>query len=315
MHVGIDLGGTKIATVACTSDACNKIVRKTIKETQSQSGQDTVLSNIIDSVKELNISQIDAMGIGVPGIIKDNILIKAPNLKCCENADIASILQKTFNVPVFIENDANVAALGELVFGVGEERTDFLYITISTGIGGGLILNGQLYKGYHNVAGEIGHTIVKTNGPICNCGQRGCLEALASGTALTKRLHDLLKQRQIKTQIKDLVNGNIKEITTKHIKIAADNRDPLALKLIEETAYYISLGIGNYIKTLDPGLIVFGGGLMNFGKIFLDHIDTYLQEEFSLDECHLPELVISDLGQDSGVLGAAALAIKNNTLT
>jgi len=209
-----------------------------------------------------------------------------------------------------MENDANVAALAELLFGAGRGKQDFLYMTVSTGIGGGIINRGKLLVGHNHTAGEVGHMVIVPSGPECGCGQKGCLEAMASGTHLTKRLRTCLKEENPETKILTLAGNDPDQATTKHIAEAAAAGDALAIGLIKENAGYIAQGLNNYIHLLDPELIIIGGGLANFGDLFFNEIKIQLKDLHKNEGVPLPDVVRSPLDQDSGVLGAVALAIE-----
>ncbi|MFH1428969.1 MAG: ROK family protein [Candidatus Margulisiibacteriota bacterium] len=313
MYIGIDLGGTKIAA-AITDHSGENIVNKIIRPTEAGKGRNHVTNNVfacIDQLLENNPGDsLKAIGIGIPGRIKNDIILNAPNLTCWENINPVDLLQERYKKPVFTDNDANTAALAELLFGAGKGHEDFLYMTISTGIGGGIICNGKLLVGHNHLAGEIGHTIIIPGGTKCGCGQMGCLEAMASGTHLTNRLRKRLVNDRPDSLILKLANNNPELATTRHIAEAALQGDIFAIDLIKENAYYVALGINNYIHMLDPELIIIGGGLANFGDIFFDEINAQLRKIHKNEGVVLPDVVRSPLDQDSGLLGAVALAIE-----
>ena len=202
--LGVDLGGTKIATVL--TDLSGKILERVEVPTEASKGQDVVIQNIIQSVDmvlaETGVStdEVIGLGIGSPGPLdrKTGVVLEAPNLGW-KNVPIRDILQERYNVPVYLENDANAAGLAEQKFGAGRGRDYVLYVTVSTGVGGGIILGGRIYDGAHGIAGEVGHITIDADGPACNCGGIGCLEAFASGTGLGDVLVEA--RRQAKTKL------------------------------------------------------------------------------------------------------------------
>ena len=315
MYIGIDLGGTKIAA-AITNSHNNEIAKIIVRPTETEQGRAKVFENICKCIDELlesveaSKSTLKAIGFGVPGRINNNIILNAPNLPGWDNVNLAEMLQEKYPVPVYLENDANAAALAELLYGAGVGKKDFLYMTVSTGIGGGIISEGKLLTGHNHTAGEIGHMIIQPEGTLCGCGQKGCLEAMASGTHLTNRLRQRLAEDKPKTKVLELANNKPEQATTKHLAEAAKAGDSFAIELIKENARYIAFGINNYIQLLDPELIIIGGGLANFGDIFFNEINNYLNIIHHNVGVLLAPVVKSPLAQDSGVLGAVALAIE-----
>lgn len=310
-YLGIDLGGTKIAA-AITKPNSNEIAMTLVSPTQSSLGKEQVLSNILQSIENLLkaesvlSSTIRAIGIGVPGRVNLSHILNLPNIPGFDNFDLASYITSRFNRPVIIDNDAKAAATGELLYGAGVGKKDFLFMTVSTGIGGGVVTNGKLVNGHNNSAGEIGHMIIRPGegGPLCGCGQSGCFEALASGTALTLRFrHELSKAG----------SSNPEKATTRDLLQAALDGNRLALNLIRENAGFIALGLYNYIQIFDPELIIIGGGISNFGDLLFPEINSQLQSMNRNKSMSMPPVVRSPLGQDSGVLGAVALATEKGS--
>lgn len=188
------------------------------------------------------------------------ILFTSPNLPRWRDVPLRDIIEKEFSKKAFIINDANAAALGELYFGAGRGANDFVYITISTGIGGGIIIDGKIYTGSIGTAGEVGHMTIDDNGPLCNCGNRGCWETLASGTALAREARHRIKERA-KTSILDYADGDVEKVTAEAIDKAAQAGDNLAKELIVRTGYYLGVGLANLINIFNPEIIVIGGWL------------------------------------------------------
>lgn len=290
MIIGIDLGGTKIAAALASPDG--KIITDVNIPTEAQKGKIKVIANLkkaVDSLIKGQRVRIKAIGIGVPGPIlyEKGLVIEPPNLPGWKRVNLKEILEKEFRVPVFVDNDANCAALAEAYFGSGKNVRHFIYITVSTGIGGGIIINGHLYRGVSGAAGEFGHMIIEPHGFTCGCGNVGCFEAMASGTAIKKR-------------------AGIDAIS---VELAARQGDKKALQVIEETAHYLAIGIANLVNIFNPQLVVLGGGVMKMRELLLNPV----KKEFKKYVLALPgkdvKIVRAKLGTEAGVLGAAALCL------
>ncbi|MFA4843803.1 MAG: ROK family protein [Candidatus Margulisiibacteriota bacterium] len=290
MIIGIDLGGTKIA--AALANDRGKIKTDVNIPTEAGKGQRAVIDNVIKAVAALMSSskkKVHCLGIGVPGPIlyETGIVIEPPNLPGWKKVNLKKILEKRFRLPVQLDNDANCAALAEAKFGAGRDAKDFIYVTVSTGIGGGIIIDRKLYRGAIGAAGEFGHMIIDPHGPICGCGNYGCFEALASGTAIKKR-------------------AGLDAIS---VELAARQGDEKALRVIRETAHYLAIGFANLVNVFNPELIVVGGGVSKMRELLF----TPIREEFKKYALTLPaknvKIVRAKLGDEVGVLGAIALCL------
>jgi glucokinase len=290
MLIGIDLGGTKIAAALATPNG--KLVTDVNIPTEAQAGQQQVIGNIKKAVYTLIRGQkvkISCLGIGVPGpiLFEKGIVIEPPNLPGWKRVNLKKILEKEFKVPVHLDNDANCAALAEAYFGAGKKARHFIYMTISTGIGGGIIIDRKLYRGAIGAAGEFGHMVIDSKGYVCGCGNVGCLEALGSGTAIKKR-------------------AGMDAIS---VELAARQGDKKAQRVIAETAHYLAIGIANLVNIFNPELVVLGGGVSKMRELLLNPI----RQEFKEYALTLPaknvRIVRAKLGAESGVLGAVALCL------
>jgi glucokinase len=290
MIIGIDLGGTKIAGVLATPSG--KVLMDVQVPTEAHKGKKQVIENIKKAIRLLIRSQkvkIKAIGIGAPGPIlyEKGVVVEAPNLPGWKRVNLKQILEKEFRVPIFVDNDANCAALAEAWFGAAKFVRHFIYMTISTGIGGGIIIDKKLYRGAIGSAGEFGHMEIDLSGPKCGCGKRGCLEALASGSALKR-----------KTGM-DAIS----------LELAARQGDKKAQAAIREAAHYLAIGIANLVNIFNPEMVVIGGGLSNMRELLL----VPIRKEFKKYALTLPaksvKIVRAKLGTQAGVLGAAALCL------
>jgi len=313
--LGIDLGGSKILTAVVKSEG--EVLSSNESTTRATEGQDIVIQSIVDSahsaMKQVSctISEISAIGIGAPGISNPEagILFTSPNLPGWRNVLLRDIIQNKLDKKAFLINDANAAALGELYFGAARNTHNFIYVTLSTGIGGGIVIDGKIYTGAIGTAGEIGHMTIDDNGPICNCGNKGCWEALASGTSLAREAKRRIKEGA-KTSILKYTEGDLEKVTAPIIHSAAEQGDKLARDLIARTGYYVGVGIANLINIFNPELIVVGGGLSNIGDMLLKPAFKEAADRSYKEAFQAVRLVSAGLGRNSGVLGAAAFALQ-----
>ncbi|MDY7040872.1 MAG: ROK family protein [Chloroflexota bacterium] len=224
-----------------------------------------------------------------------------------ENVPLRQWLETRFGVPAAVDNDANAGALGEWRFGAGRGRDSLLYVTVSTGIGGGWIVNGQPYRGAEGMAGEIGHVIVQPGGAECICGRRGCLEALAAGPAIARRARECLTENPATGQaLRDLVGGDVSAVTARHVSQAAAAGDELAQQVLHEAARALGQGIGNAITLMNPQRVVVGGGVAKSGPRYFEVVRTAARANV------LPgmtvDVVPAELGDDAPLWGGVALA-------
>lgn len=290
MIIGIDLGGTKIAGVLATPSG--KVLMDVNIPTEASKGKKKVIGNIKKAIHMLKNShkvKLKAIGIGVPGPIlyEKGIIIEAPNLPGWKRVNIKKILEKEFKIPVFVDNDANCAALAEAWFGAGKFARNFIYMTVSTGIGGGIIIDKKIYRGATGSAGEFGHMKIEAHGPKCGCGKHGCLEALASGSALKR-----------KTGVEAL-----------SLELAARQGDKKAQQAIQEIAHYLAIGISNLVNIFNPEMVIIGGGLSNMRELLICPIKKEFKNYVLSVPAKSVKIVRAKLGTNAGVLGAAALCL------
>ncbi len=249
--------------------------------------------------------RVCGIGIAAPGPINPQvgIIYSAPNIPGWEQLPLAQILQERFNVPTRLGNDANLAALGEWRYGAGKGHHHLLYLTISTGIGGGVICDDQLLLGHHGLAAELGHVTVLPDGPLCGCGHRGHLEAVASGTAIARYVAEQLAQG-VPSSLAEFSNP-----TGRDISMAAENGDPLAKASLARAGTFIGYALADYLHIFNPSIIILGGGVSRSGPFLIEPLRTSIAQRIISPE-YLHGLVITTaaLGDDSGLLGALALA-------
>jgi glucokinase len=313
---GVDIGGTKCSIALI--DKQGKILDKIYTCAHVEEEEDGMVRMVAGHVKELlqrnqvKETDIPALGVGCAGHIRfsDGVIVTTSNLEGYDNYPLRDKLQSHFEIPVVLDNDANAQAVGEHKFGAGKDFEDMIFVTISTGIGAGLILNGKAYRGMSGTAGEFGHTIVEPDSElICSCGNRGCLMACACGMALPHLFEKKLKEG-MKTLIKMPPKFNISKINGQTLKKGLDIGDPVSKAVISDSAYYVGIGLYNLFQTLNPPLIVLGGGLTNWGDFYLDKIkETFykLAGDMLVDPI---EITLSHIIGDAGVIGAAALSLE-----
>ena len=309
--LAIDLGGTKIIAAAVLSTG--EIVSRKYSLTLADEGPRPVINRLASAVAEiiaqakLKTSDIAGIGIAAAGIIgtKEGIVTTSPNLPGWRDVPLRDIIAERLGLTTYLINDASAAALGEHRFGAGRGVDNLIYLTVSTGIGGGIIMDGGLYLGADGCAGEIGHMIIETHGPQCNCGKFGCLEALASGSAMTKELVRRLNQGE-KSSIIELVAGRLENITAEEVAIAARQGDSLACDIVARAANYLGIGLANLVNIFNPELIVIGGGVSKMGNMLLAPARKAIREIAFKLPARTARIVRARLGSNAGIVGAAA---------
>lgn len=311
-RIGIDVGGTnvKIALV----DGEGKIIYSNSVPTYAQMGYEYTVNNIKQAIRDLmketntDAKEIEGIGFDFPGQVdyKTGVVKLAPNIPGWVNVPIAQMIEEEFNIPTRIDNDVRCAALGELKFGAGKGCENFVCITVGTGIGSGLVINGQLVRGAANAAGEIGHIKLQMNGgPICGCGDTGCLEAFASGPSIVAMAQEYLKGGK-STKFREMAGAD-GEITPYIVAKAAEAGDPVAKKIFEIVGTYIGMGLVSVINLLNPEKVIIGGGVAAAGDLLLDPIRKTIKERAMVVAGNSVEIVPAELGNSAGVIGASML--------
>ena len=312
--VGVDMGGTKI--LAAVIDAEGEIVQQAKRATKPKKGPDAVIKRITRCIQvaidgaELNPSQIRAIGIGSPGPLdpETGIIIFAPNLGW-SNVPLKAKLEANLSIPTFVDNDVNAGTLGEYAFGAGQGVKSLVGIFVGTGIGGGIILNGKLYHGVNKTAGEVGHMIVEAKGPRCGCGNFGCLEAVASRTAITRDLQKAILKKGKQSKLTELNGGNLDLIRSKAIARAVKHGDKPTIKVVQRAAKYLGISVASIVHFLNPEMVVLGGGVIEaMGDSLLDPIRHAAAEYALPTTMDGVQIVAATLGDNAGVIGASVLA-------
>ncbi|UCH51607.1 MAG: ROK family protein [Chloroflexota bacterium] len=309
--LAVDLGGTKIMAAVVLPDG--KVLSRKYCLTMADRGPGVVIDRILSAVNgamaqaQLKTSELIGLGVATAGILdaKKGIVTTSPNLPRWHNVQLRDFLAKKLGVATYIINDANAAALGEHRFGVGRGFTNIIYLTVSTGIGGGIIVNGELYSGADGCAAELGHITIEVDGPQCHCGNFGCLEALASGWAVARKAVERINQGE-KSSIIELVDGRLESITAETVEIAARLGDQLAANIVRDAANYLGVGFANFVNIFNPELIVVGGGLSKMGDMLLKPARKVVRERAFKLPTRTVRIVRARLGSSAGVIGAAA---------
>ena len=264
--IGIDLGGTKIL-IALVDRETGEVLHHVKKKTKKDKGPKNIIKKMLEGIDELleesgkTLDDISSIGVGAAGQIdrQNGILIAAANLDCYD-LNIKGILSEKFNIPVFVGNDVEIAAIGEQKFGAGKGCNDFVCVFVGTGVGSAIIKDGKIITGATGTAGEIGHIIVDLNGRQCSCGAHGCLEAYASRSAIERRIEGALKKGRKSCILDYLETG--KSITSSMIQKSIEREDELVLQCVTEASEYLSGGIASIINFINPELVILGGGLI-----------------------------------------------------
>jgi glucokinase len=315
--VGIDLGGTKI--LAGVFNLQLKCLGRSKSSTKAARGPDSVIQRIARTVQDavdecdLEMKRVRGVGIGAPGAVdpESGRVIFAPNLNW-EDIPLRKELQDLLGVPVFVENDANVCTLGVFETELDSKPRHMVGIFLGTGIGAGVVLNGELYSGLNRTAGEIGHMILEVGGPKCSCGNRGCFEALAGRNAIFRKIQTAIRDGQ-KTVLTELLGDNLEDLRSGDLRKAIRRGDKLVERVIEETAEYTGIAVANVINMLNPEVVVLGGGIMDALEDEMMAIIVETAKDYALQGTAKGiEIIASKLGDDAGIVGAAVLARRRS---
>jgi glucokinase len=309
--IGVDIGATKVA--AGVVNAKGQILRRNVAAMSSSGDAAAGLSSVIAAISGLIRAgnyegKLTAIGMCAPGPLdpKRGVIVNPPNLPCWRNYPLVAEMRRHYHVPVALDNDGNAAALAEAKWGAGRGYRNVFYAGIGTGIGSGIVLSGHIYHGRTGAAGEGGHVGIDPDGPLCNCGKRGCIEALAAGPAIAARARRKLAERPDSLLLK-MIRGNPAAITSEMVGKAYADGDAVARQVVEETLDALSYWLANIIDLLEPDVVVIGGGVSTMLEPFLDDIRNRIKGACINPSPEDIPLVIARYGEDSGIAGAAAL--------
>ncbi|RPJ20202.1 MAG: ROK family protein [Chloroflexi bacterium] len=301
--VAVDIGGTHIRVAVYEPDSITPIAHHRTRSLATEPGVYERLEQAIEAIWPQE--KAGAIGIASPGPLDPHTgtILATPNIPEWKNFPVAPKLSQHFGVPVHLDNDANMAGLAEWQYGAGKGHQNLVYLTISTGIGGGVISSGCLLQGFHGMGAELGHMLIDPDGPLCGCGHRGHVESFCSGPSITRYVNEQLKAGQ-----KSALHAQ-PGLDTAQIAEAARAGDPLAISAFERAGHYLGIGVANYLAIFDPSILIFGGGVSQVGDTLFKPFEESLRKH-TFHPHYLDNLVITKaaLGDDAGLLGALALA-------
>ena len=312
--VGVDLGGTNIK-IGIVSDK-GKLVKSISIKTEADCGPKNVIANIIKGV-ELTLAKnklkIQGIGIGCPGVvsIKKGIVENAPNLPGWKNVKLGPIIKEKFGYKVHLENDANAAAMGELIFGSGKKLDSFVMVTLGTGVGGGIVFNKKIFRGEFGAAGEIGHISIDINGPKCNCGSTGCIEAYAGNSYLKEQIRSELKDYP-DSKVWQLIENDLTKVSPRIIQAALEKKDAYAQFVVERMGKQLGTALASLSNLLDISTFIIGGGVAGFGKPLFDSTRKTISERVLLPLRQRVLVIPAKLQNEAGIKGASSLVFYNN---
>jgi glucokinase len=310
LAIGVDAGGTKIEGLLVDLDQGGEILDRRRADTPA-TDPEAAARTIVRVARDLMAGRdVRAVGVGAAGLVDGRGVIRfAPNVAWRE-FPMAERIGQGVDIPVLVDNDANVAAWGEYRFGAGRGATDMLLVTVGTGIGGGIVAGGNLFRGAHGFAGEIGHIIVEPDGPLCGCGNRGCWEQVASGRAID-RMGQQAAQEYPASLMVELAGGDPASVRGRHVTEAAAQGDLVALRIFSEVGRRLGEGIAGLVNVLDPDIVVIGGGAIEAGDLLLEPARRAFED--SVEAPHdrpIVPILPAAMGNDAGAVGAADLALR-----
>lgn len=310
LTIGIDVGGTKV--LGGVVDEAGRVLTTARKDTPRQGGS-ALTQTIADVARELlQQHSVASVGVSAAGFVSSDrkTMLATPNIADWNGVDLDNQLTKLIGLPVVIENDANAAAWGEAKFGAGKNQDHMMMLTVGTGIGGGIVVNGALYRGAFGIAAEFGHMRVVPEGHICGCGARGCFEQYASGNALLRHAREAINASpEVARNLLSRGDGTVAGLTGQAITEAAREGDPVALAAFNTTGQWLGAGIASLAVLLDPACVVIGGGVIDAGEILLKPTRESLERNMPFAGKHpYPQIIAAQLGNEAGLVGVADLA-------
>ena len=311
-NIGIDLGGTNIK-VGLVDENYN-IVQKATAKTNLPRPADSICGTIVELIwqclnaAKVTIGEVNSIGIGTPGVANRNsgIVLYSCNLDF-HNTDLRTLLKQRLDKPIFVENDANAAAFGEVLAGAGKGYSDVVVVTLGTGVGGGIIIGGKIYTGFNFCGAELGHTVIEFNGRQCGCGRKGCFEAYSSATALINMTKEAMEANK-ESAMWGLVGGDIEKVDGKTAFDGMRANDEAAKGVVNMYIEYLGCGLTNIVNTFQPEVMLIGGGICKEGENLTKPLyEIICRDMYCIDEKQSTKLDICKLGNDAGIIGAAFL--------
>lgn len=314
LYGAIDLGGTKVRAII--ADLSGDVKAEDIRSSRAKEGVDvtldTMVATLVTACSAAGITQGDLKGLGIasPGAVDafNGIVPEAPQLIGWKDVPLAKIMEERLRLPVLLENDANAAALGENRYGAGRGTRNMLYLTVSTGVGGGIIIEGDLYRGTRGAAGELGHVIIDIDGPPCGCGANGCLESFASGTAIARRGRELVAAGEAPKLA--ALSEREGELTAEVMSKAAYDGDEVSRRVFHDAGTYLGVALATFVNIFNPQAILIGGGVARAADLFLAHARAVMEERAMRSPLEDVKLGLAELGDRVGSLGMIARAAE-----
>lgn len=306
LAIGIDMGGTNIRLALVSDDGT--IINSARYKTSAQEGRDAVISRLTSATSEMAMhgsehGTVIGVGIGAPGLIENGVVRCSPNLPGWKEVPLRRLLEDALALPVVLENDANAVAYGEKSFGAGKGLDSILCITLGTGVGGGIILDGKIWRGAFGMAGEVGHMVIEPEGNRCSCGNKGCLETYASATAIVRKAMEAVGSGD--------ASWNTVDLTTETLERFAGNGDITALRLFSDAGRYLGIGIASLLHILNPDAVIIGGGVARAWDLFSPSMTEEITRRCFKEIAEKSKIMPASLGDDAGMLGAARLAFES----
>lgn len=305
LAIGIDMGGTNIRLALVSDDGV--VINSTRYKTSAQEGKDAIVSRLSSATMEMiaygmRHGTVVGIGIGAPGLIEDGVVRCSPNLPGWKEVPLQKLLENALSLPVVLENDANAVAYGEKSSGAGKGFNSLICITLGTGVGGGLILDGKIWRGAFGMAGEVGHMVVEPEGLQCSCGNRGCLETYASATGIVRAAREAINKGDAAWDTDNL--------TTEMLDAAARGGDRAAAALFAGAGRYLGVGIASLLHILNPEAVILGGGVSKAWDLFYPSMTEEINKRCFREIVERSKILPATLGDSAGMLGAARLAFE-----
>ncbi len=313
VYAGIDIGGTNIKYGLV--DQRGKVLLREQRPTMADKGADPLMHMVANLSESLLFHaaeedvEVKWLGVGTPGAVdwkSGKVIGVSPNIAGWQGVEIGQILRDRLNMPVFVDNDVNAMALAEARFGAALGYKSVVCVAIGTGVGGGILFDGRLWRGANHAAGEIGHVTINSNGPKCRCGSNGCIEAYCNSTAIIARVNAKLT-KGLTPVFEEVLDGSLSNMSIKKLFAAARKNDDIALGVIQETAEYLAIGIANVVNFLNPEIVVLGGGVADGGAGFVEAVAAEVRKRALSPAAENVRITRATLGNDAGFIGAGIL--------
>ena len=312
-YAGIDIGGTSIKFGLF--DSTGAVLHKEQRPTMAEKGPKPLMHLVTNISERLLYTAAEEeipvrwLGLGTPGAVDfltGQVIGPSPNIKGWQGMEIGAILKERLNLPVFVDNDANAMALAECRFGAGSGSSSVICVTVGTGIGGGIFLNGEIWRGHNFAGAELGHMTINFDGPLCGCGNHGCLEAYCSSGAILGRTHSRLKKNMTPV-FAEVLDGDLANLNIRKVFAALKKGDELAREMIDETAVYLGIGLAGIVNLINPQTVVIGGGIADGGGGFVEAVADEINKRAFGSATEKLTVVKAALGNDAGFIGAGLL--------